>query len=151
MKWVWPVVIGFVLVLLGIFIFYPGIGLPTSSPIRTIAMAKLPDTQVLETKEPTAENVSEVKPAQATYTLQPTYTDLPTYTQPPPRNTSQPSATEPAPIAAEYPTITPQLEKPYLTADKNYFSRQSPNESTEEHWMFLEGSENLLLGKSNTG
>jgi serine/threonine-protein kinase len=165
-KWIWPVVVGAALVFLAIFMIgsQKGDVPPAPSPIRTTAVAVVPDTEaptipdteepaVSDTpvaEEPSASDTPEPHPEQPTYTPNPTYTPLPTYTSPPPTKTTSPTDTVLPPTETERPTNTPQLEKPYVVADRNYFCRQSPNTNSEEHWMFMEGTKNYILGKSDT-
>ncbi len=54
-------------------------------------------------------------------------------------------------IPTEPPTEAPPEapEAPAILADKNYYCRQRPEASSEEHWIFPSGTSAPLLGKSN--
>jgi eukaryotic-like serine/threonine-protein kinase len=72
--------------------------------------------------------------------VEPTQTPLPpssTFTQ------------TPVPHTTENDTPTPTLEKPTLLADQNYFCRQRPDTTSDEHWVFKTGVTAPLIGKSN--
>lgn len=59
-----------------------------------------------------------------------------------------PAIPTPSQEATETTVLTPIAGKPSITADKNYFCRQRPEATSEEHWIFKSGSKALLIGKS---
>jgi len=49
------------------------------------------------------------------------------------------------------PTLTPRPLRPMLRADDDYFCRQRPEKYSEAHWMFTQGDNAPILGKSKNG